>query len=1051
MRGLGQPNSMPDLQTNDSVVDLSSRIDSAINSEAANNLNQQQSHEREVLDWECASVKDQLLCTTKEQTTELASELPEQSTESFSSISEFLNVNNLGDVVKELTEDGLNLDIIQYLGWLVGYIKNDLSSLNPQIKEKIILSLSVRISKLWKEIQKIKKELRKKIAKKGWNENDLSSGRWEINKKIQNTFQEITNKILPSAFMKQEWDNVENKDAWVENVVGNIDYKEYTVNHVSTMWLYVPPTTFTIEDQMNSNRSQLNREAKEIDEMFGSKVDTNTGQFDERWFNNREQLYTLQLNNELSTKRFQSMGWDASKLSEITLLNEDDQQKESNLMIGKLLLIGPMLLPVVWTAASVPADLISLLTGEDPMLKALKKINPEFDDYYEEDSPLERAFGALGIVLSAGWAQWLAKSWKLADIWKSLSRMPPHMITKSFVAMWEKMWISPEMIKKIKDMFLWTGEKAKSSSKMKSSMEGEELTAYNKEISAAYTMVDGKRASTGVAPQHVQDTNAMLEDIPRLKKADDLLWTKLDTKTQDVILEVHNMKVEDIIKPGDKPKSPEELERLLNIRKGIKLRKAGLEENQVRILMDQKICWLPDDAGKNLDDLDDAWDISPEEIGNALSQWLKDTFSSLAWQPIHKELTDVIDAWDLTSEAWKEVVKGKILSLLKSKYDDLQIQWDAILNWTQSSKRVTDAPVVSWSKALSSLRFEKSDLVNKQNELMRILDKGDLWLKKLELDQLDELEGLWKWLSQNKGLVRAHAKLKEIWLFEVSWFSISEQITDTLKQARLKLKQEKAKRAWFDVIPTAYQEAAGMYKATLNWKIEDARMLIWESDAYQDIMLSLFPWKNLSDLSMWDIRKLAGIKPRITRQAHLYNINKASPALGKASQNQKDLSELIDEISSIQDTKDVFIARLLPSGESSKNQRMLDLWQEIQISDVHILELEESIKALENLQDVWDNTFENIQLFNRNWWEEALNMLSSSKSAWENFLSGVQNDVETIVSTISDVDGKIAQEQIKLSRQAKPSVSTPTQSLEEVAQSRAQIRALWNKVLQMLS
>jgi len=89
--------------------------------------------------------------------------------DSLESLSEYFGVSNLKEINNELTKDGLDLDIIQYLKWYKDYIENDLSDLNKEIKNKIILSLNIRISNLWKEIDTVKTAAREEIKKQNSN------------------------------------------------------------------------------------------------------------------------------------------------------------------------------------------------------------------------------------------------------------------------------------------------------------------------------------------------------------------------------------------------------------------------------------------------------------------------------------------------------------------------------------------------------------------------------------------------------------------------------------------------------------------------------------------------------------------------------------------------------------------------------------------------------------------------------------------------------------------------------------------------------------------
>lgn len=361
---------------------------------------------------------------------------------------EYFGVSNLVAIGDELMSDGLGLDISQYLSGYKDYIENDLADLEPEIKEKIIASIWIRISRLWDIVQKIKKE----------HPDDISGQRWILNTKIQDNLGEINDKILPSAFMLQEYSKAENKDVFIENTIADMEFEEYEI----TWWEYgIGNGVVTIERQENIVRGMLGRNISEAQEMFNAPVDAKSWEFDEFGFNGMAQIDTLQVNMGWHAKRFEAMNWDISKIREITMLSEADQAIQSDAMVAYLITVLSQLIPYAWAVTSVPADLMSTLTNQDGVMKWLKASGVVPKEFHMEEFPVEWLVGLVSLVLTIGWAQWLAKAGKLWKVWKAIGRIKPSVLMKSFADMWEKMWIWPDTMKKIKEMLFGKVEETK--------------------------------------------------------------------------------------------------------------------------------------------------------------------------------------------------------------------------------------------------------------------------------------------------------------------------------------------------------------------------------------------------------------------------------------------------------------------------------------------------------------------------------------------------------------------------------------------------------------
>ena len=451
---------------------------------------------------------------------------------------EYFGVSNLVSIQEELSTDGLNLDVSQYLNGYVDYIENDLAELQPDIKEKIIASIWIRISKIWDIVQKIKKE----------HPEDIAGQRWILNTKIQDNLGEINKKILPSAFMLQEYGKAESREAFIEDTIANMEFEEYE-NWPSQF----APSTVTVEFQQDIVRGMLVRNITQSEEMFQAPVDAKSWEFDEFGFNGIAQIDTLQVNMWWHAKRFEAMGWDISKISEITMLSEADQAIQSDAMVAYLITVLSQLIPYAWAVTSVPADLMSTLTNQDGVMKWLKASGVVPKEFHMEEFPVEWLVGLASLVLTVGWAQWLAKAGKLWKVWKAIGRIKPSVLMKSFADMWEKMWIRPDTMKKIKEMLFGKVEETK-----------------NLDFSA--------------------------DDIARLELAEwwDILWRKLTDSEKTAIIQAHRIW----------ERWEDGRYYLWDIKGKIKaLKDAWFSNSERRLLLDNNICWEWENI-KNISKLD---------------------------------------------------------------------------------------------------------------------------------------------------------------------------------------------------------------------------------------------------------------------------------------------------------------------------------------------------------------------------------------------------------------------------------------------------------------
>lgn len=409
--------------------------DGILSHEEAQELHEKYAYKEEQLDMIYDNQKQDILNFTKEHKDVLMNILNH---ETLVSAEGYFDIPNLQEINTQLTTDWLDLNIVQYLDGYKSYIEQDLSSLDPQIKQKIILSIKVRISQLPKEIEEAKLKARKWIKEinenqqdpaKHLDENDLSRVRWIINSEIQESLKELTNKILPSAFMLQEYTKSENRAQFIEDIVSKLEFEAY----INKGYEGMPSMPVSVEMQQNISRGQLIRTINDIEEMFDAPVDAKNWQFDEWGLNSKAQIETLHIDRWGHVQRFEAMWWDINKLSQITLLNEQDKKVEKDAMLFFMWAIawhmaiewGPAALasvvPGIWTAAWTIVgnflwagiDLADLFSDKEALMEMLKTawIVPE-------EFEMKKTFvdNILAWVWLVPWMTLAVKSAKLASL-----------------------------------------------------------------------------------------------------------------------------------------------------------------------------------------------------------------------------------------------------------------------------------------------------------------------------------------------------------------------------------------------------------------------------------------------------------------------------------------------------------------------------------------------------------------------------------------------------------------------------------------------------------
>lgn len=767
------PNPIDNQEGNSLSQDLSVKLwDGILSHEEAKQLHDKYAYKREEIDAIYENKKDEIYGFTKEHKEILFKLLPKEKTEvtkksiePLSSLSEKFDIPNLQEIHAELTSDGLSLSIQECLNWCNDYLENDLRDLSSSTKEKIILSIGIRIRGLMKDIKKAKSDAKNLIVMQNKKEkdptkhkdpNNLARARWIINGKIQNVLKEIITKILPSAFMIQEYDKAEDKDVFIEQFVSATKYKEYTImaetSSTSYLWLNTQERkTVTIESQKETARHQIKWQLATIEAMFNAPVNEENWEFDQKWLPNKlAQIHALHTNIWIHAKRFATIWGDISKLSKINLLNEADKKIERKSML--LLMWGiawhiaiegwPALLasvvPGAWTAAWAIVwsflwagiDIADTFSSKDAILELLKKAG-----VIEEEFDIEKSL--LDNIMAGAWLlPWITVAAKSAKL--------------SFLM--AKFWVSWSEVIKSMDAVL-------------------PLLKWSKNTKTKSIV----KWATEDVPKHIQDANALLDTPARIAKAKALLWiNKFSDKIEKTILEAHNMTIKDILKPGERLTSlnKAELIQRLNIRKALILRKAGLDGDQVRILMKNKICWLPD---IKIDEVE-LWALS------RMVEWDSYMLKALQRYPEFGKLIASFweEGWDIWKILWEVTLDDNAMQNFGS------IVWEVRPMLTEADvSKLTTFLSAHWRKLPDGIDIDE---FKEYDEI--VLSNDDKALTSL-IDILREIK-LSKWQEKAVDVV----------------VSNSDDTTEVVSITK--------KLEWFDLIEVDYPEVFAVYEAIQN-------------------------------------------------------------------------------------------------------------------------------------------------------------------------------------------------------------------------------------------
>ncbi|NVP17217.1 hypothetical protein HUU51_00720 [Candidatus Gracilibacteria bacterium] len=286
--------------------------------------------------------------------------------------------------VKTLIEDlnGLGLNLFQLLKGYKDFINSKLGGLDSKYKAKIIESIGKKVSLIGEEIKNVKED--------NFLKNDFENNRWIINDRIKSIFEEINNRVIPSAYFLTKYD---------EN-------KKYT------------------KDQ----KEKINR----IKEMFDSEI-TESGEFDKKfwssagkfevWDSTKNNWEVFDISDEKDLEFMKSIGFIQDSLLDIDLLSEEDKEIENDAMLAYLIATGIQIIPYAGAVVSVPAMVGDVVGDEDGTIKILKTLGIVPEEYRMDKNWWDHILGGVGLAATIFGVQGAVKGVKLTEKFPKLAKI----------------------------------------------------------------------------------------------------------------------------------------------------------------------------------------------------------------------------------------------------------------------------------------------------------------------------------------------------------------------------------------------------------------------------------------------------------------------------------------------------------------------------------------------------------------------------------------------------------------------------------------------------
>ncbi len=289
----------------------------------------------------------------------------------------------------------LKLNFWKILLWYRKYINENLSGLNPVIINKIKKSIKIKVLNSANKIDDILEEAKE-------NNENIVNYRWVINERIWDELWFINYKLLPTANLYLNKDNV------------NFWYFDKSVK------------------------------IEEIEEMFEAKVD-NDWDFDE-WFFSTQIIFDYE--NSLDSRVLEYNKID--KVIWVDMLSEKDRQIEGIIMAKYLAFVWTMLLPYLWAISSIPSDLNDVFSDYEWTIKTMKAygiLSWEELEYIMDKSYIDNIAWLVWIIATIFWAQWAIKWLRSSKIFIKLEKLGFSLDEISNLVLKYSEWIKTKVLK----------------------------------------------------------------------------------------------------------------------------------------------------------------------------------------------------------------------------------------------------------------------------------------------------------------------------------------------------------------------------------------------------------------------------------------------------------------------------------------------------------------------------------------------------------------------------------------------------------------------------
>lgn len=329
------------------------------------------------------------------------------------------NIPKLKELNLLIEKNWLNLDLSKLLTKYKDVINNDLKDTSPEIKNKIIESIEKRVAYIWKIIEEriawVDEEIQEWDLLAKNREKEIQNQRWIINEYISDLFSEINNKVIPAAL---------------------------------------------VLTKVNFKKMNLLEEKIEAEKMFKADI-LEDWKFDKTWVS--WEVIDANTNNwnvfDISEKESKDLLAQSGINIEIetpSLLNEADKTIEDEASIAYVIYVISMLIPYVWMATAIPADVVDLCSDNEWVTTMLRETWIVDKDFRMEKNYWDTLLWGASILLSVFWLQSISKWWKLIKANSLLAKIKVDKLESLLNSTWKKMWITEDRLNQIKEFLkIW--------------------------------------------------------------------------------------------------------------------------------------------------------------------------------------------------------------------------------------------------------------------------------------------------------------------------------------------------------------------------------------------------------------------------------------------------------------------------------------------------------------------------------------------------------------------------------------------------------------------